>query len=111
MTGKPNLSFYEGLDKNKIYTQVVHCKKSDYDIYIGRPSKWGNPFSHRDGTVAEFRVGSRAEAIQKYEDWIITQPNLMADLIELRGKVLGCWCVPKQCHGNVLSKLIERYVD
>ena len=111
MTGKPNLSFYEGLVDNKLHTQVVHCKKSDYDIYIGRPSKWGNPFSHRNGTSAEFRVGSRSEAIQKYEEWILNQPELMADLIELRGKVLGCWCSPKPCHGNVLSKLIERYVD
>ena len=111
MTNKPNLSFYEGLDNKNIYTQVVHCKTADYDIYIGRPSKWGNPFSHKDGTSAEFRVASRIEAIQKYEDWIITQPHLMADLLELRGKVLGCWCSPKPCHGNVLTKLIERYVD
>ena len=27
-------------------TKVVHCKKELYDVYIGRPSKWGNPFSH-----------------------------------------------------------------
>jgi len=111
VSGKPNLSFYDGLTNLTNHTQVVHCKRSDYDIYIGRPSKWGNPFSHRDGTSAEFKVGSRSEAIQKYEDWILTQPHLMADLIELRGKILGCWCVPRQCHGNVLAKLVEKYVD
>ena len=111
MTGKPNLSFYEGLVDNKLYTQVVHCKKSDYDIYIGRPSKWGNPFSHKDGTIAEFKVGTRIEAIKKYEEWILNQPRLMSDLIELRGKVLGCWCSPKPCHGHTLVRLVEKYAD
>ncbi len=111
MIHKPNLSFYKGISKHQVFTHVVHCKKSDYDIYIGRPSKWGNPFSHREETSAEFKVGSRAEAIQKYEEWILNQPHLIADLRELRGKVLGCWCNPKPCHGNVLAKLIEKYVD
>ena len=68
MIHKPNLSFYKGISEQQVFTQVVHCKKSDYDIYIGRPSKWGNPFSHREETSAEFKVGSRAEAIQKYEE-------------------------------------------
>lgn len=30
----------------------------------------------------------------------------MADIRELRGKTLGCWCKPKACHGNVLLKLV-----
>lgn len=29
--------------------KIVHCKKDKYDIYIGRPSIWGNPFSHKEG--------------------------------------------------------------
>jgi hypothetical protein len=111
VTGKPNLSFYSDIRPSKYYTHVVHCKKSDYDVYIGRPSKWGNPFSHKEGTIAEFKVNGRAEAIKKYEEWVLTQPHLMSSLIELRGKTLGCWCSPKPCHGNVLSKLVERYVD
>ena len=81
-------------------TRVVHCKKEAYDIYIGRPSRWGNPFSiGKDGT--------RAEVIEKYEKWIRTQPHLMRDLHQLKGKVLGCWCAPKNCHGNILVKLIS----
>lgn len=32
---------------------VVHCKRARYDVYIGRPSQWGNPFQIRhDGTRA-----------------------------------------------------------
>lgn len=67
-------------------------------MYIGRPSKWGNPFEIG-------RDGDRETVIRKYREWILTQPNLMAALPELRGKVLGCWCSPKACHGDVLVSL------
>jgi len=81
--------------------KVVHCKKEDYDVYIGRPSKWGNPFSiGKDGT--------RKEVIQKYQNYIIANDELMNDLHELEGKVLGCWCKPNACHGDVLVKLLDR---
>ncbi len=88
---------------------VVHCKKERFDVYIGRPSKWGNPFTHiKDKeTKAEFVVASREEAISKYREWILTQPALLKDLHELKDKILGCWCRPKSCHGDVLIELIE----
>ena len=80
--------------------------------YIGRPSRWGNPFSHKDGTLAAFKVASREEAVASYEEWILTQPELLADLEELRDKVLVCWCHPKACHGHVLARLVnERFPD
>ncbi len=86
---------------------VVHCGRSAYDVYIGRPSKWGNPWSHRPGTLARFRVATRDEAIRKYEEWVRAQPMLMAALPELWGKVLGCWCRPEACHGDILLKLLK----
>lgn len=87
--------------------RVVHCKRGHFDVYIGRPSKWGNPFSHlaSDKTIAQFLVASREEAIARYEEWLLAQPELVAALPELRGKVLGCWCAPKPCHGEVLVRL------
>ena len=88
-------------------TRLVHCKKEKYDIYIGRPSLFGNPFSHKDNTMAEYKVSSVEEAIQKYEEWIQAQPELLDSLDELDGKVLGCWCFPKPCHGDVLIKLLK----
>ena len=88
-------------------TRLVHCKKEKYDVYIGRPSCWGNPFSHKDNTLAEFKVSSVEEAIEKYEAWVRQQPGLMESLEELDGKVLGCWCFPKPCHGDVLIKLLK----
>jgi hypothetical protein len=77
---------------------VVHCKRSTHDVYIGRPSKWGNPFEIG-------KDGDRETVIQKYREWILTQPHLLSALPELRGKVLGCWCAPKACHGDVLVSL------
>ena len=93
--------------------QVVHFKKSSFDIYIGRPSKWGNPFTHiKDGkTIAKYIVNSREEAIESYREWITNGEGqyLLKDLHELKGKILGCWCKPKSCHGDVLIELVNKY--
>jgi hypothetical protein len=80
-------------------TTVVH-KREPHDVYIGRPSKWGNPFAIGPD-------GGRAEVIAKYREWVQKQPRLMASLHELRGKRLGCFCKPKACHGDVLRELVE----
>ena len=80
--------------------RVVHCRKQPYDVYIGRPSKWGNPYSiGKDGT--------RAEVIVKYREYVLRHTKLLNLLPELKGKVLGCWCKPKPCHGDVLISLLK----
>ena len=81
-------------------TTVVHGNKEPYDVYIGRPSKWGNPFSVGQD-------GGREEVIDKYHRWLLTQPKLLLCLWELRGKRLGCWCKPKACHGDILAMLAD----
>ncbi len=92
-------------------TRVVHCRKSEFDIYIGRPSKWGNKFTHRGGIKGTTVVSSRLKAIAKFREWLLTQPELMKQAKdELRGKVLGCWCKPKACHGDVLAEIADREV-
>lgn len=88
-------------------TRVVHCKKEPYDVYIGRPSVWGNPYSDKDGTQALYRVATREEAISCYVEWIKDQPSLLEALRGLQGKVLGCWCKPLACHGDVLAILAD----
>lgn len=85
--------------------RVVHMKRETFDVYVGRPSKWGNPFSFKEGTTAEFVVATRDEAVDRYAEWIKTQPHLMEALPELRGKTLGCWCAPRRCHADVLLAL------
>ena len=68
------------------------------DVYIGRPSKWGNPF-------VIGKDGSRSDVIRKYEAWLLKQPALLSALPELKGKTLVCWCKPAACHGDVLERL------
>lgn len=94
-------------------TRVVNKYKEPYDVYIGRGSKWGNPFTHLNtNTKAEFVVGSREEAISAYEAWITRGEgqHLLTQLHELEGQTLGCFCKPKSCHGDVLVKLINEHV-
>lgn len=65
-------------------------------VYVGRPTKWGNPFViGRDGT--------REEVIAKFEAYLRRSPTLMAAAQrELKGKDLTCWCAPLPCHAQVL---------
>ena len=70
-------------------------------VYIGRPSKWGNPFViGKDGT--------RQEVVQKYKDYILSNESLLSQIHELRGKDLVCFCAPQQCHGDVLIELANQ---
>lgn len=93
---------------------VVDWHSDKYDVYIGRhvpdgpqhiPPEaciYGNPFALNDVIDSE----ERAQAIAKYEKWLLS-PNqkwLVATVRQdLPGRVLGCWCKPKDCHGDVIS--------
>jgi hypothetical protein len=88
--------------------KVVNIKNFErYDVYIGRGSKWGNQFTHLQhlgGCLVI--VDTREEAISRYEEWIREQPELMeACKKELKNKILGCFCSPLACHGEVLIKI------
>jgi len=86
---------------------VVHVRKTKGPFhYIGRAfaefgeSIWRNPF--------EIELGcGRKCVLERYEAYVRSRPELMAQLHTLKGKALGCWCKPKACHGDVLVKLIE----
>ena len=100
-------------ESKAVTTRVVHCMQEKYDVYIGRGKGiWGNPYTHKDGTQA-IKVSTREEAIEKYREYILGKPELLEKLGELKGKKLGCWCVPNNdCHGRILVELIEeRYKD
>ena len=86
-------------------TTVVNVHREPYDIRIGRPSKWGNPFILSQGN--RHNAAARAKVIAAYEEWIKTQPKLLAALHELKGKRLGCFCKPQACHGDVLARLAD----
>jgi len=92
-------------------TKVVHCMREEYDVYIGRPGIWGNPYAHKSGTQAKYVVGSVTEAIEKYREYIMSKPDLLRRVPELKGKILGCWCKSKPnnpCHGDILVELAEQ---
>jgi Domain of unknown function (DUF4326) len=90
-----------------VTTRVVH-KREPHDVFIGRPSPWGNPFSHLARSAAQFRVPTREAAIAEYERWLRAQPELVLRVrAELRGRVLGCYCKPLACHGDVLARVAD----
>ena len=74
----------------------------DNTVYVGRPSKWGNPYRICDGYGTE-------GAIERYALWLSNK--LREDphfLDELRSKDLACWCpLDKPCHADVILKILE----
>src|SRR2546422_436042 len=66
-------------------------------VHVDRATPWGNPF-------VLGRDGDRATVIARYrDDHLLTRPDLLARLGELRGKALGCWCAPLACHADMLA--------
>jgi len=84
--------------------KVVNLKKEKYEVYVGRGSMWGNSF--KIGVD-----GNREDVIEKYkkELWMKMQDPEFCKIMlrELDGKVLGCYCKPLPCHGDVLISAIE----
>ena len=81
-------------------------------VYVGRPSKWGNPMTVRE-LKRLFPNDTKEELNQKAVDWYrgyIFTPfgrpkELMSEMAELRGKDLVCWCAPLPCHADILLRL------
>lgn len=80
---------------------VVHCKREKFDVLIDRRTKWGNPFKIGPD-------GRREDVLDKYIYWIYAPGQTAlreAAKRELKGKILGCWCRPQACHGDILSEI------
>lgn len=83
---------------------MVHCKRTKYDVYVGRPSPFGNPFK----LASNASEAERAKLLETYCEWLRGRPDLIERARrELAGKVLGCWCSPKACHGDVLARVAD----
>lgn len=89
----------------KVYNKFHKDAPKDA-VYVGRPTKFGNPFSHlTSGTLAQHLVKDRDEAVKRFEEYLLTnKPLLNAAQAELKGKSLVCWCAPKSCHADILIK-------
>lgn len=98
-----------------VRTYVVNIRDvkptNSNDVYIGRGSKWGNPFSHLPSRHTVTHVGSRAEALRRYSLWIHERPELMNAISELIGKRLVCHCKPFPCHGDILAALANELLE
>jgi len=92
------------------YNSFAEWAEDPNHVYIGRnmnyyvpgtlKSKWANPFKvGKDGTLEE--------VIEKYRHYVLSNPKLVRDLPELKGKELGCWCKPNLCHGDALVDLLK----
>lgn len=94
-------------------TTVVNIKTSKCDVYIGRPSVYGNPFKIGYDYKTKTTL-TRDDVIRKYKKWLYKpeQSKLRKQAIrELPGKSLGCFCKPLACHGDVLADLVNSSVD
>ena len=75
-------------------------------VYVGRPTKWGNPYSHQNNTLAEFKVDSKAEAIEAFRDMVRADPEFQIEIVlALSGKDLVCFCAPRPCHADILLEI------
>ena len=81
--------------------------RSPEDVYIGRPSPWGNPFKLKNAKDSQ----ERHEVIRRYEIWLREQIKLgtitVSSLASLAGKRLTCWCKPLECHGDILISYVD----
>lgn len=75
-------------------------------IYVGRPSKWGNPFRVQANINGPLKFAAHRTAVKLYEGWINEQITAgFLGVEELRGKDLVCWCAPLPCHADILLRL------
>ena len=79
----------------------------DGAVYVGRPSKWGNPMkgthSTREHLTAQFR---RMVVDLRFRDIARGYPKSWEVVRELRGKDLACWCpLDQPCHADVLMEI------
>lgn len=74
-----------------------------YDALIDRRTVFGNPYQigadgDRELVLSKFRT---------YFNRRLTDPTFRDKVLSLKGKVLGCWCKPLACHGDVIVEYLE----
>lgn len=110
-------------------TEVINCRvkyikpdnlelwlNKDNNVYIGRNGRifinkkifhykgsiWKNPY-----TVKKYGL---EESLTLYEDYIREKIKIEPEIYNielLRNKILGCWCKPNKCHGDILLKILK----
>lgn len=83
-------------------------------IYVGRPTHFGNPFTHLNNVKGAIRVDSIADAIEDHRQYLAGEVeipelnekriNMIGELLTLRNRQLECWCEPEPCHASTLAE-------
>lgn len=71
-----------------------------YDVFVGFPSRWCNPFRNRKDMT-------RRQKIWAFYEHLLERPDLLVQLHALKGKVLACYCHPLECHSEILAFLAD----
>lgn len=81
-------------------TTVVNIRTTPCQVFIGRPSKFGNPFKIG-------RDGNREQVIKKFKKYFCQRlkndpafKKSVQNLIDV--ETIGCYCAPEPCHGDII---------
>lgn len=96
-------------------------------LYVGRPTKWGNPFTEQDAirraknewerfsfpahlASQMAHQTAREDLLLMYIEYLEENPELVEDAKrELRGRDLACYCeVGESCHADILLELANK---
>lgn len=95
----------------KKYGLKIYNRKTDKvppeAVYVGRPTTYGNPYTHlKTDTAAIHVVGTREDAIKAYRAYLLRNTFVAKEAQRhLRGKDLVCWCAPASCHAEILMEI------
>ena len=113
-TSKPLVVFVYGDAPYDVYIGRGRCPRTGKfhgTILTGKPGDYGNPWSHKEGTLADFKVATVEKAVENLRAYCEARPELMERIRrELKDRVLGCWCKTKKnphaaCHGDVYVEI------
>ncbi len=96
----------------------------DNTVYVGRPTKWGNPIKAADGCTRKAATKAYREIVasekgaynvnyfltHSYPATKAVRDHVVSHIHELRGKNLACWCpLDEPCHADVLLAMANPY--
>lgn len=103
-------------------TRVVNMRRGElYDVYIGRPGRgmagtFGNPYpaGKTCNRCGQLHVDGDS-TLSCFEAYFLDRVNrdraFRLQALHLRGKVLGCFCKPSRCHGDVIAAWVDRQCE
>jgi hypothetical protein len=111
---EPKKFGYTGVLGQSGQTEVVHCKRDQYDIYIGKRN--GTPGTKYYLPESPFANRSSGDYEAYLKEKLLTDPAHASSVMNCRGKRLGCWCKGtsrdfSRCHGHIVAKWADHIYD